>query len=92
MRIIDHDEPHYRESKYFHDPELREAYECGVKEGWRQAMEEQYGGYNERNYGRTMPPMMREHNRGGVDYREDDWDDDYSERRYRNSMGRFTRR
>lgn len=96
MHIID--EPHrmggevyYREDKYAHDPELREAYECGVKEGWRHAMEEQYGhGYNERRDWRELPPMMREHDRYGdrPRYRED-YDDDYSERRRRDSRGRY---
>lgn len=83
-------EIYYREEKYAHDPELREAYECGYKHGRKEAykeiMEEQYG---ERRYGRTYPPMMREHGRGGIDYREDDWDDDYSERRRRSSNGRY---
>lgn len=99
--MIVHDEPdhrmggevYYRKQDYMRDPELREAYECGYKHGRKEAykeiMEEQYG---ERRDWREMPPMMREHNRGGVDFREEDWDDDYSERRYRNSMGRFTRR
>ena len=90
--IIDHGID-YREDKYRHDPELREAYECGVKEGWRQAMEEQYGERN-RNYGggygeRHMP---YEH-RGGVMYRDVPpmyrEDEDYEERRRRRANGRF---
>lgn len=82
--IIDGDDMHYRhhEKKYMHDPELLEAFECGVKEGWRQAMEEQYGerrGYDERRDYRGMPPMYRE---------DKDWDD-YEERRRRRANGRF---
>lgn len=73
--------------KYAHDPELMEAYHCGHKEGRKEAykeiMEEQYGGYHERRDWREMPPMMREH--------DHDWDD-YSERRGRDSMGRYIRR
>lgn len=78
-------EVYYRHAeKYEHDPELMEAYECGYKAGRKEAykeiMEEQYGGYHERRIGRTMPPMMRER----------DWDDDdYSERRRRDSRGRY---
>lgn len=98
-RIIQIDSPehrmggevYYREEKYAHDPELREAYECGRKQGWREAMEETHGGYNERRDWRDMPPMMREHDRymgGRPNYREDEMDD-YSERRRRYSNGRF---
>lgn len=80
-------EVYYREEKFAHDPELREAYECGRKTGWREAMEEseRRGGYHERLDWRTMPPMMRESDRG--------WDDDeVSYRRGRDSMGRYIRR
>ena len=88
-------EIYYREEKYSHDPELREAYECGRKQGWREAMmEAERGGYHERRDWREMPPMMREHDRyagGRPDYRDDGYDDGYGERRHRNSMGRFSR-
>ena len=76
--------------KYAHDPELMEAYECGYKHGRKEAykeiMEEQYGGsYNHREHmGRTMPPMMREHER---EWREPE-DDEVSYRR-RRMNGRF---
>lgn len=72
----------YRKEDYMRDPELREAFECGVKEGWRQAMEEQYG-YGERHIGRN-----------GMGYRHDEeMDDDFNERRYRSARtGRFVRR
>ena len=88
------DEPHrmggemyFRHAdKYAHDPELLEAYHCGVKQGWKEAMEElESGGYHERNrYGRTLPPMMREHER--------EWDGDdeiVKYRRRRRANGEF---
>lgn len=90
LHIIDGDDMGYRHNKeqYMYDPELREAYECGVKEGWRQAMEEQYGernrnygnggGYNQRDMWREEPPMYR---------REED--PEYEERRRRRANGRF---
>lgn len=78
-------EIYYREDKYAHDPELLEAYHCGKKDGWREAMKEaEHGGYAERHYGRVgIPPMYREHP-------EHDWDD-IEYRRHRDSMGRYTR-
>lgn len=101
-RIIQIDSPehrmggeiYYRKQDYMRDPELREAYECGRKEAYKEIMEEQYGGYHERRDWREMPPMMREHDRyagGRPDYRDDGYDDGYGERRHRNSMGRFSR-
>lgn len=95
LHIIEGDDMGYRHNKekYMYDPELREAYECGVKEGWRQAMEEQYGERN-RNYGsgygeRHMP---YEH-RGNIMYRDVPpmyrEDDMYEERRRRDSRGRY---
>lgn len=87
------DEPHrmggeiyYREDKFAHDPELLEAYHCGKKDGWREAMRESEheGHYAERHYGHVgMPPMYREH-----DYIADD---EPSYRRHRDSMGRYVR-
>lgn len=82
IHIPDHEDDviRYRHhEKYAHDPELLEAYECGKKEGWREAMREaeREERYHER---RTWPPM----------YREPEWDDDYSERRRRrDSRGRY---
>lgn len=91
LRIVDGDDMHYRhhEKKYMHDPELLEAFECGVKEGWREAMLEAER-YGERNYGRGGGYGERGH-RGGVDYRDDErWDDsEYEERRRRRANGRF---
>lgn len=75
----------YRKSKYEHDPELLEAYECGKKDGWREAMEESEHRYAERH---TMPPIMRERD-NVIRYRDDDWDDPYMERRRRDSRGRY---
>lgn len=99
MTVLDHPdhvmggEIYYREDKYMRDPELREAYECGYakgrKEAYKEIMEEQYG---ERRDWREMPLMYRgEGSRGGVNYREDErgWNDDYSERRRRDSRGRY---
>lgn len=34
--------------RFMRDPELREAYECGKKDGWREAMREAGDGYGER--------------------------------------------
>lgn len=85
IRIIDGDGIYMRhESKYMHDPELREAYKCGIEEGYEKAMREM--GYNERrDYDREFYP------RGGYGMRDDrDYDrDDYSERRRRDSRGRY---
>lgn len=78
----------YRKEKYEHDPELMEAYECGVKDGWREAMEESYG-YHERRGNVTH------YGAGGrILYRHEDererWnDDDVEYRRRRDSMGRY---
>ena len=90
------DEPHrmggevyFREDKYMHDPELREAYECGKKQGWREAMKEvEHGGYNERREWR-MPPMYRDE---PPMYRND-WrqpeDGEVMYRRHRAANGRY---
>lgn len=90
---------YYREDKYQHDPELREAYECGKREGWRSAMREakhEHSLYAERHY--------PEHG-GHILYREehpmhheppmyrDGWrmpeDDEIVYRRRRDSRGRY---
>ena len=79
-------EIYYRKDKYKHDPELMEAYECGKKDGWREAMEE-VEGYHERRGNVTHLGAG-----GRILYREEpEWDDDDVEyRRYRrNRMGRF---
>ena len=89
-------EIYYREEKYSHDPELREAYECGRKQGWREAMmEAERGGYHERRDWREMPPMMREHDRYAgdrPDYRDDfrePYPDEIEYRRRRAANGRY---
>lgn len=88
-------EIYYRSHKYDHDPELLEAYECGVKDGWRAAMEESYGergnrggrgGYGERHMIDDRGRVIR--------YRDDerDWEDEdeYKERRRRSRRtGRY---
>ncbi len=92
MRIIDNPDYvgggiFYRvHEKFMHDPELREAFECGKKEGWREAMREvEREGFGQRNFppmfrdDRDMPPMFRD---------EQDWRD-YEERRRRDSRGRW---
>ena len=76
-------EIYYREDKYAHDPELLEAYRCGKKDGWREAMQESER-YRERKYDRD----------GIIKYRHDDEDCDdedmYDERRRRSRRtGRF---
>lgn len=79
-------EIYYRKDKYKHDPELMEAYECGKKDGWREAMEES-DGYHERRGNVTH------YGAGGrILYREEpEWNDDgdVAYRRRRDSMGRF---
>ena len=76
----------YRKEKYQHDPELMEAYECGKKDGWREAMEEA-DGYHERRGNVTH------YGAGGrILYREEpDWEDDGEVvyRRRRDSRGRY---
>lgn len=76
----------YRKEKYQHDPELMEAYECGKKDGWREAMEES-DGYHERRGNVTH------YGAGGrILYREEpEWDDDGEVvyRRRRDSRGRY---
>lgn len=76
-------EIYYREDKCRHDPELREAYECGKKDGWRAAMIEAENYHERRVY---------DHD-GIIKYRHDDeWDDDdmYNERRRRSRRtGRY---
>lgn len=76
----------YRREKYEHDEELAEAYECGRKDGWREAMAEA-DNYHERRGNVT-------HYGGGgrILYRYDDdrmWDDDVEFRRHRDNKGRF---
>ena len=75
----------YRRDKYEHDPELMEAYECGKKDGWREAMEE-VDGYHERRGNVTIYGEG-----GGILYRDDerDWDDEIEYRRRRDRMGRY---
>lgn len=90
LRIIDDGIDYRHADKFDHDPELREAYECGYKHGRKEAykeiMEEQYGdSYNHRERGRTYPPMMREHDR---EWREPE-DDEIAYRRRRDSRGRY---
>ena len=92
LHIIEGDDMGYRHNKekYMYDPELREAYECGRKEAYKEIMEEQYGernrnygnggGYNQRDMWREQPPMYRER-----PYE----DDEYEERRRRRANGRF---
>ena len=75
----------YRRDKYEHDPELMEAYECGKKDGWREAMEE-VDGYHERRGNVTA------YDEGGrILFRDDerDWDDEIEYRRRRDRMGRY---
>lgn len=83
-------EIYYRKDKYKHDPELMEAYECGKKDGWREAMEE-VEGYHERRGNVTHLGAG-----GRILYRRDDedydrmYDDDIEyRRRRRNSRGEF---
>ena len=88
-------EVYYREEKFMHNPELREAYECGVKEGRKEAykeiMEEQYGERRHmgrdniayRDRWRDEPPMMRENK-----WREPE-DDEIEYRRRRRANGQY---
>lgn len=81
-------EIYYREEHYSHDPELLEAYRCGKKDGWREAMKEAEAQYHERRvYDRRRDGMFPEE---PLYYREDnEWDDSYDERRRRRANGRF---
>lgn len=77
-------EIYYREDKFAHDPELLEAYRCGKKDGWREAMQEADSYRERRMYDRD----------GIIKYRHDDedWDDEdmYDERRRRSRRtGRY---
>lgn len=90
MRIIE--EPEYagifykdhEKERIMRDPELREAYECGRKEAYKEIMEEKYG--ERRGYGSRGGSYGQ---RGGMNYRdEEDWDE-YEERRRRDSRGRY---
>lgn len=81
----------YRKEKYEHDPELMEAYECGRKDGYREAMEEAEE-YHERrgnttHYGGDGSRILYRDSRRGRSWSDDD--DDYSERRRRDSRGRY---
>lgn len=80
-------EIYYRKDKYKHDPELMEAYECGKKDGWREAMEE-VEGYHERRGNVTHLGAG-----GRILYRNDDdsemWDDEVEYRRRRDNRGRY---
>lgn len=74
-------EIYYREEHFAHDPELLEAYKCGKKDGWREAMHE-VERYHERKW--PLEDIIK--------YRDDDdWDDDdYMERRRRSRRtGRY---
>lgn len=96
LRIID-DGIHYRHDE---DHELREAYECGRKDAYREIMEEKYGhdGYHERHYPtRGGHILYREHGHDMLPdhpmYRHHDFIDPDGEeivyRRRRDSRGRY---
>lgn len=68
----------YRKEDYKHDQDLREAYECGRKDGWREAM---YEAQLDERRGSTSR----------VNYRRDEDYDDMDYRRHRDRYGRFTR-
>lgn len=77
-------EIYYREDKFAHDPELLEAYRCGKKDGWREAMQESER-YRERKYDRDGRILQYRHD-------DEDWDDEdmYDERRRRSRRtGRY---
>lgn len=76
-------EIYYREDKYAHDPELLEAYKCGKKDGWREAMQEADSYRERRMYDRDGRILQYRHDDDGWD------DDDYMERRRRRANGRF---
>lgn len=67
-----------------HDSKESEAYQCGVEEGWRQAMEHTYG---ERNIHRSGMGLGREVYMRGDEFMPDE--DMYDMRRRRDSRGRF---
>ena len=83
-------EIYYRKDKYKHDPELMEAYECGKKDGWREAMEEADGYYERRGNVTHLGAGGRILYRHNPEYDREMWDDDDDvEYRRRRSNGRF---
>ena len=77
----------YRSDKY-HNDELNEAYECGRKDGWREAMEEAERYYerrgNETHIGAGGRILFRRHS---DPYMEEDEDIEW--RRRRDERGRY---
>lgn len=81
-------EIYYRKDKFDHDPELREAYECGYEDAMR---EMESDGYHERRGGVThIGAGGRILYRHEPDYDRGMWDEgDLEYRRRRDRMGRF---
>lgn len=70
-----------------HDSKVSEAYECGMEDGYREAMKHVYG---ERSIHRSGVGLGREvYMRGGDEMWDDEDDGMYSMRRRRDSRGRF---
>lgn len=68
-----------------HDNKVSEAYECGMEDGYREAMKHVYG---ERSIHRSGAGLGREvYMRGGDEYMDDE--EMYNMRRRRDSRGRF---
>lgn len=76
-------EIYFREDKerYMRDPELREAFEAGCEHGYRKAHKEM-GEYGERRHYPVEDIIRYRHE-------DEDWNDDYMERRRRRANGRF---
>lgn len=69
-----------------HDSKVSEAYQCGVEDGYREAMKHAYG---ERTIHRSGVGLGREMYMRGGDEMWDDEDVLYNMRRRRDSRGRF---
>lgn len=83
-------EIYYRKDDFIHDPELLEAYECGRKAGWREAMEEADGYHERRGNVTHLGAGGRILYRHDPEYDREMWDDDDDvEYRRRRRNGRF---
>lgn len=85
----DNDGMSYRrhEHKFRHDPELREAYECGLEDGRSEAEGDDFEMRRGTHYGAGGRILYRH---GDYDpYMERRGDDGYDERRRRDSRGRY---
>lgn len=81
----------YKEDRFLSDPELKEAFFCGMKKGLEIAEEKMYGERNNSGYSNSGSSNHGGYGqRGGMDYEEmRRLEDMYHERRRRRSNGQF---